>query len=100
MFSRQIFRRGAKQISKVGFKAWLHNKRLCKFRDDPLRDGWDPLSRSLGSKPIKKEIVRKNISRSRLPRRAANKYVLVHTWTKFAAVSSVCFHFEGNMYQF
>jgi len=68
-FSRHILRAGIRKFSKVGFKAWLHNKLLCKFRGDPLRDGWDLLSRNLGSKSTNqpKKLLRKNISRSRLP---------------------------------
>jgi len=52
---RQIFRSGEKNVRKcsLGFKAW-HPKLVCRFRGDPLRDGWDPLCRILGPKPIKK----------------------------------------------
>ena len=55
---------GVKKISQVGFQAWPHIKFVCKFRGDPLRDGWDPLSRSLGPKPTdrptnKEKVLRK-----------------------------------------
>jgi len=35
---------------KVGFKAWLHTKLVCRFCGDMLRDDWDPLSRNSGPK--------------------------------------------------
>jgi len=54
-----------KQILKVGFKAWPHTKLVCRFRGNPLRDGWDLLSRNLGPKAIKK-VLRNDISRSQL----------------------------------
>ena len=45
------FRGGVKKISHIGFQAWPHVKRVCKFHGDPLRDGWDSLSRNSGPKP-------------------------------------------------
>jgi len=47
-FPHQIFYGWRKIFLKVGFKAWPHTKLVCKFRGDPLRDGWDPLRRNLG----------------------------------------------------
>ena len=53
------------------FKAWFHIKLVCKFRGDPLRDGWDPVSKNLGPKPHKEKVLRNNITPSQLSRRAA-----------------------------
>jgi len=39
-----------RKISKTRLSALTPTKRECKFHGDPLRDGWDPLSRNLGPK--------------------------------------------------
>ena len=46
-----IFRGREKNFLKYILKPWLHTKLVCKFRGDPLKNGWDPLSRNLGPKP-------------------------------------------------
>ena len=66
VFSRQFFKGGA-QHSQVGFQAWRHTRLVCKFRGDPLRDGWDPLSRNFGlnqttDQPTNRPIKNKNSS--------------------------------------
>ena len=50
-FSMPNFCGWEEKFSKVGFKAWPNTKRFCKFRGNPLRDGWGPLSINLGPKP-------------------------------------------------
>jgi len=64
-FSRQFFYRWGK-ISQVGFQAWPHTKRVCKFRGDPLRKGWE-LSRNLGPKPTDRRIKKKALRKNRYP---------------------------------
>jgi len=54
------------EFSKVGFKAWPHNKLACKFRGDPLRDGSDPLSINLGHKPTNKGTAQKHDKNMRI----------------------------------
>jgi len=68
VFPHQKFLGMGKKFLQEGFQAWPHVKHMCKFSGDPLRDGWDPLSRSLGSKstnrptnqPVKKKVLRNN----------------------------------------
>ena len=44
-----------KKILKVGFKVLPHTKLVCKFCASLLRDGRDPLSTNLESKPTNKK---------------------------------------------
>jgi len=48
--------RGGVKNSKVGFNSWPHTKLVCKLCGDSLSDGWDPVSRNLWPKPIKKQV--------------------------------------------
>jgi len=61
-FPRQIFRDGGKFFESRFYGSIIYAKLVPKFRCDPLRDGWNTLSRNLGPKPIK--LLRKNIARS------------------------------------
>ena len=76
VFPCQLFRGGLNFFSEVGFKAWPHMKLVCKFFGNPLRDGWDPLSRNLGPKPTDRPIKKKG---------SAQKQIAVHGYARQAA---------------
>ena len=71
VFPAKFFRRGVKRFRMQVFKfqAWPHTKLVCKFRGDPLRGGWDPLSTILGPKltdwPTDTGIQKKVLSKNR-----------------------------------